>query len=168
MAERGGKKHLLRLEIALFSQNFLMVIRGMYASKVRDCQSLLTTDLVKSNPKLETLSDGALRIESSGSGGAQILEGFCYLAETNCRNNVTGQYSIRFPGLQLFKKGPMERPPGAKKVKCDKIDLSFHSDEDKGEESDCKTGTTIGTDHIADDLCEFLVKRYHAHLIGHA
>ena len=168
MAERGGKTHLLRLEIALFSHYFLVVFRGMYASRVFDCHGLLRTYLVKSNLKLETLPDGSLQIKSSGSGGAQLLEGFCYLAESNSRNSVTGHYSTRFPALQLFQKGPMDRPPDAKKVKCDKIGLLFNSDEERGKESARKTGLTNGPDHIADNLCKFLVKRYHAHLIRRA
>jgi hypothetical protein len=133
MAGRGGKKRPLLLEIALFSPNFLIVFRGMYAYKVRDCQSLLTTYQVKSYPKLEALPDGAVRIEGSGSGGAVVLKGFCHLTEENCRNVLTGRHSTRYPGLPLLKNGRMERPPDAKKVRCDKIDISFQTDKEKGE-----------------------------------
>ncbi|PBP26347.1 hypothetical protein BUE80_DR002605 [Diplocarpon rosae] len=100
--KRGVKNHPLRFEIALTSQNMLLVIGVRSLLRVRDVDNM------------------GLSITSRDDARASTLIGRLYQAQ-----KVDGETSL--PGVPIFQKPPCESPQDGEMILCSALRLGFGS-----------------------------------------
>ncbi|KAK2623590.1 hypothetical protein QTJ16_007144 [Diplocarpon rosae] len=100
--KRGVKNHPLRFEIALTSQNMLLVIGVRSLLRVRDVDNM------------------GLSITSRDDARASTLIGRLYQAQ-----KVDGETSL--PGVPIFQKPPFESPQDGEMILCSALRLGFGS-----------------------------------------